>query len=332
MNNIKISIIVPVYNTGVFLKNCVDSILSQTLKEWELLLIDDGSTDESGSICDEYSRLDGRITVIHKKNQGVSVARNTGIGMAKGEYIGFVDSDDTIEPEMYEKLYNEAIGNNAEIAMCDAVTVYKDNREEKDTIAQLSDTVTIEKSCWSPSLVKEMAGSSCRCIYSNALIQRHSSQFPVALKFSEDRVFNIYMMGYANRVRYIKEAFYKRLIREDSCVHRFHSDYFETAKYACDCTQKAIEQAWNNDEKYKTAYLEQFITASIASINNYFYKSCPWTLKQKYKAVKNLCDDQKLREAISKSGYGGIRGKWIKDRRVLLLCIFAFILNKKYGR
>ena len=331
MDNVKISIIVPVYNTGIYLNGCIESIINQTLTDWELFLIDDGSLDDSGKICDKFAERDNRITVIHKKNEGVSVARNTGLALAKGEYIGFVDSDDTIKPQMYERLYAEAKKSLAEIVMCDAVTVLGNN-EERDTIAQLSDSCTIEKSCFTPSLLKEMAGSTWRCIYSNSLIQKYCVNFPVGLKFSEDRVFNIYMMGYANKVCYLKEAFYNRLMRDGSAVNSFHIDYFESVKYAKKSTELAIKDAWDDDIDYQTEYLSQFIFASISSINNFFNKSCSYNLKQKYNIVNDICNDEQLQDAISKKSCCGIRGRWIKNKKVLPLCISAIIWNIKNRR
>ena len=102
--NPKISIIVPVYNVEKYIHKCINSILDQSLTEFELILVDDGSPDRSGEICDEYSKKDNRIKVIHKSNGGVSSARNIGIDKACGEYIGFVDPDDYIDVNMYERL------------------------------------------------------------------------------------------------------------------------------------------------------------------------------------------------------------------------------------
>ena len=115
----KISIIVPVYKTEKYLDKCIESILNQTFKDFELILVDDGSPDNCGKICDEWAKKDDRIVVIHKENGGVSSARNTALNNIKGEYVGFVDSDDTIEPTMYEKLYNNLIDSNAQISVCD---------------------------------------------------------------------------------------------------------------------------------------------------------------------------------------------------------------------
>ena len=113
-----VSIVIPVYNVKKYLSRCIDSIISQTYHNLEILLIDDGSTDGSAHICDEYASKDNRIRVVHKKNGGVSSARNTGLELAKGDYIGFVDSDDYIHPNMYQVLVNNIEIENADIAIC----------------------------------------------------------------------------------------------------------------------------------------------------------------------------------------------------------------------
>ena len=113
-----ISIIVPVYNVEKYIKKCIDSIVNQTYKNLEIILVDDGSPDNCGKICDEYAEKDKRIKVIHKKNGGLSDARNAGIKIAKGSYIGFVDSDDWIHENMYKEVYKALIEKDADIACC----------------------------------------------------------------------------------------------------------------------------------------------------------------------------------------------------------------------
>lgn len=122
-----ISIIVPVYNVEKYLKKCINSILNQSFQNFELILVDDGSTDSSGEICDEYALKDRRVLVIHKENGGLSSARNEGIKVSSAEYVGFVDSDDYISFSMYEFLYNNLIENNAEISICGLYNCYENN-------------------------------------------------------------------------------------------------------------------------------------------------------------------------------------------------------------
>ncbi|MEH7095826.1 glycosyltransferase family 2 protein [Neobacillus vireti] len=122
-----ISIIVPVYNVEKYLSRCIDSILCQTFKDFELILVNDGSSDTSGLICDSYSSLDHRIKVIHKNNGGVSSARNVGLGVASGEYIAFVDSDDLVHESMYALLHNYASKHSSDIVICDYLETLEGN-------------------------------------------------------------------------------------------------------------------------------------------------------------------------------------------------------------
>lgn len=115
----EISVICPVYNVKPYLEQCINSILLQSFRNFELLLIDDGSTDESGIICDTFENKDKRIRVIHQENQGVSAARNVGLDHAKGTYIAFIDSDDIVNPRYLEQLYYSLINNNVDISICD---------------------------------------------------------------------------------------------------------------------------------------------------------------------------------------------------------------------
>lgn len=112
-----ISVVIPIYNVSRYLKQCLDSVLNQSYKNLEIILVDDGSTDSSGMICDQYAQADNRVVVIHKENGGLSDARNAGLEVAKGEYIGFVDSDDLIHPSMYRTLVEILEENQADIAI-----------------------------------------------------------------------------------------------------------------------------------------------------------------------------------------------------------------------
>lgn len=123
-----ISIIVPIYNVEKYLPKCIESIINQTYTDLEILLIDDGSTDNSGLICDKYASIDNRIRVIHKKNGGLSDARNVGLDICKGKYISFIDSDDYIELTMYEKMIKIMINQKVDIVSCNYNHIYNNNK------------------------------------------------------------------------------------------------------------------------------------------------------------------------------------------------------------
>lgn len=129
---LRVSVIVPIYNAEEYLERCVDSILNQTVKELECILIDDGSTDNSAGICDQYAEKDSRVKVVHKVNSGQSDSCNIGIDISSGEYIAFVDSDDYLNESMYEKLISLAESENTDIAMCTFERVYSSEFENND--------------------------------------------------------------------------------------------------------------------------------------------------------------------------------------------------------
>lgn len=128
---IKVSVIIPIFNVEEYLRKCIESVLRQTLKEIEIVCVDDGSTDNSNIICDEYAKLDSRVKVIHKYNGGLVSARKEGLKIAKGEYIGYVDGDDWIDPEMYEKLYEKACAFKADV-VCSGIEYMRDSGCSKE--------------------------------------------------------------------------------------------------------------------------------------------------------------------------------------------------------
>ena len=142
-----LSIIIPVYNKVNYLDSCINSILAQSFTDFELILINDGSTDGSGDKCDKYCDIDRRIVVFHQSNKGVSAARNKGLSMANGSYVGFIDADDTIEPDMYELLVNNCRLTNADLSICSIVIRESESFETKNSFrrdaSMLSQSATL---------------------------------------------------------------------------------------------------------------------------------------------------------------------------------------------
>ena len=184
----ELSIIVPVYKVEPYLPKCIDSILAQTFSDFELILIDDGSPDRCGEICDEYAARDDRVVVIHRENRGVSAARNAGLDAARGEYIGFVDSDDWIEPEMYQTLVIAAMDRNASLTACsyclnDAMPAQTD--ETPVTEAQFRGRKQLLLDLFSkPS---RLLGTCCTKVFARSTIG--STRFIEGLAIWEDLVF-----------------------------------------------------------------------------------------------------------------------------------------------
>lgn len=210
-----ISIIVPVYNFEDCLRRCVDSILCQTYSNIELILIDDGSGDCSGAICDEYCDLDGRVKVVHKYNGGASEARNYGLELAEGEYIGFVDGDDFVDPDFYQTLYDLAEGYEADIAMVSYRKIDKNMIMSKDASENISVMGREEA-------VKELLidGKVQNYVW-NKLYRRdlfHDIRFPVGIVYDDINIM-YELFKKSNKVVYWGSAKYSYCIRETGIIH-----------------------------------------------------------------------------------------------------------------
>lgn len=177
----KISIICPVYKAEKYLHKCIESIIAQTLTDWELILVDDGSPDSSGELCDKYAIQDSRIRIIHKQNEGVSVARQTGLDAAHGEYVIHVDSDDWVEPNMLEELYKKAKQDDADIVICD----YFNNIGTKQTICRQRPS-SLEPQQVLIELFQQLHGSCCNKLARRVCYKQYGIEFPRGINYCED--------------------------------------------------------------------------------------------------------------------------------------------------
>jgi len=220
MTNPKISIIVPVYNVQLYLRRCVDSLINQTFEDIEIILVNDGSTDHSPEICDEYARTDKRVKVIHKINGGLSDARNVGLVESRGDYVLFVDSDDYINHDSCEVLYRYGNMSNLDIVVGDAVRIESDSQ----TILARSE-VSLNKVMKGTDFLKEqlenhyMHMASCFNLYNRKFLIDNELFFKKGI-YHEDEQWTPRVLLRANRVQYIKLAFYNYIIRDNSITKK----------------------------------------------------------------------------------------------------------------
>lgn len=210
-----ISIIIPVYNVEDYLPRCLDSIKAQTITEWECILIDDGSIDRSGKICDDYAKKDTRFIVIHKNNEGVSNARNVGLKLAKGKWINFVDADDWIENNTYEKTIKLANENNLDLIQWN-MQAFSDNGEFKIEKTRTEGIFDISM------LSSYFESSMCVKLCKRELLQ--NIYFPTGIKLSEDRLFSLQVYLICKRWLYTDEIFYHYYMRSTSASHSMTKD------------------------------------------------------------------------------------------------------------
>lgn len=213
----KISVIVPVYNVEKYLHECIDSILAQTFTDFELILVNDGSQDNSGAICDEYASKDNRITVIHQENQGQAAARNNGVKVARGEWIHFVDSDDLIHPQMLEILYG-AVDETTQISMC---SVYQGSNLSESFFSSKSDYNFEKRAINDEELVlmyheKYHYWIACAKLIKKEIIEKYP--------FTEGRIYedNGVVFKWINQTKFVnitEEQLYFYRVNPDSTTH-----------------------------------------------------------------------------------------------------------------
>lgn len=199
-----ISVIVPVYNAEQLIRRCIDSLLSQTYAHFEVILVDDGSPDRCGKICDEYAEKDSRIRVIHQKNGGVSVARQTGLEAAQGEYVIHVDPDDWVDNTMLEELLAKAFEKDADMVFCD---YYEEHNNGSFYISQDPKGEITSENILKKILFQQLHGSCC-----NKLVKRVCYNgigfYPSHLCILEDELFNTRILARGIKVDYLPQAFY----------------------------------------------------------------------------------------------------------------------------
>ena len=271
---IKVSVIVPVYNTEMYLNRCLDSLVNQSLKEIEILVINDCSTDNSKNILDEYEKKYQNIKVFHNKtNKGIGYNRNLGIKKASGEFIGFIDSDDWVEKNMFEKMYNKAKRDNLDLVICNYFRKLMKEDElidiESDFNIKYFDNTSLEKS---PNLLLDINTAPWNKLYKKELIE--NIKFPEDLKY-EDAVFVMESLAEAKNIGMVEDKLNYYLVRSKSETTVMNEKVFDILTIT-----KIIENNFKKTKYYDD--IKDFVEAYI--ITNLFR----YTLQQKYQEDKLL--------------------------------------------
>ena len=312
----KVSIIVPVYNTEKYLKQCIDSITSQTLEDIEIIIVDDGSAEKCALLCDELAKNDLRIKVIHKSNEGPGLARNSGLDAASGEYVGFIDSDDYVKPERYASLYSAAAGNDADIAISGICFVGGNTFHQEGDYSEkhyFDEDALIEGEGLKELLLGVVGAlphesedsrygvSVCKNIFKRSLICEDNIRFFSDRQFmSEDTLFMVDFVKRAKKAVGIHGAFYCYRRNDASISKSYKADRFEKAMIFLTELEAHISDTMPKEE-YRLYYdrLVQGYGRILCSQEIMHAKDC----KIKYSALKKrlaqICTHEKMAEVLS---------------------------------
>lgn len=312
----KVSIIVPVYKAEKYLNRCLDSLRKQTLKEIEIILVDDSSPDRCPSLCDQAAKEDMRIKVIHKKNEGAGFARNAGMKVADGKYIGFVDSDDYVDLTMYETLYNEAEKYNSDLVMSGVIFVdgnmfrkegeriYKTYFDEDTHFTTEEDLKKLKRGIVGAlpyeSYDSRYGMSVWKNLFKREIIEQNSLQFCSEREMlSEDSLFMIDYLCCIKKATGIKPAFYNYCRNEGSFSKTYNKDGFEK----CIVFLGEVEERFKRDmspNEYQL-YLDRFFQAFcrvLCSQAIMYAKDNKIKYRELRKRLKEICTHSKTRTVI----------------------------------
>lgn len=252
-----ISVIVPIYNVEKYLTKCIESIINQTYENLEIILVDDGSPDNCPIICDEYAKRDSRVKVIHKKNGGLSDARNTGLDIATGEYIMFIDSDDFVEIDMMESMMNNMIDNNVDLVVCNIKYIYDNSEKVKyNQKNKVLDKYEAMQEYIKDGIVQAVAWNK---LYKRNLI--NDMRYKVG-KINEDEFFTYKIVDRTNKIYYNSKPFYNYVQRNTSIMGTYSIKRLDTV-------EASYERLNFIKERYPELYVEEKKNFINLCISNY---------------------------------------------------------------
>ncbi len=284
--NQKVSIIVPIYNVSKYLDTCIESIIKQTYTNLEIILVNDGSTDNSDDICKKWEQVDKRIIYINQKNSGVSVARNNGLTRATGEYVSFVDGDDYLEPNMIEKLHNFIIKNKVKVAMCG---YYFISSQEKKEIKYFNKDRIFDTNSNKKELLEQIIqflGVPWGKLYSKDFLINNNIQFKVGLKRMQDTIFTLEAFELCDKIAYLNEPLYDYRYLQNSVCNKYSPDFSKTAKNILKYFKEYLDK-YNLMNDYEYLYYTKMILLIIEMIKlQYIPDECDMPLFKKIRQIK----------------------------------------------
>ena len=332
MNDDLVSVVVPIYNVEQYLTKCIESIINQTYKNLEIFLIDDGSTDESGKICDRYAKKDNRIKVIHKKNAGVSSARNTGIDNSTGKWLAFIDADDWIEENYIEELLKNT-SKEIDIVQCGYNRMVGDKKEktncEGKDILHGKDEFLIK--CLNPQTAY---GLSHMKIIRKSII--NEIRFNEKIVVCEDALFNIEISKNLNKFKMIKQPLYNYRINQNSVVKKYDGNYSIKYENSLKIIFDYLKNNYSDNNLIKQNYYNFSVYHLMLIAVNYCFNPSNKE-KRKVRQLSNICNKPIFKEAIKKSDYNNISitrkiTLWTLKNKLYYITAIICIIRQKQNR
>lgn len=319
----KVSVVVPIYNAKKYLNKCIDSILAQDYENYEVILIDDGSSDKSSEICDFYMRQDDRINVIHQENKGVAEARNTGLDVSTGEYVVFIDADDwwniSFLSVMVEKM------SKSDMVICELVKCLPEGKRVVDSGYKR------DKSQWCWPILNNYSISCLRCMFDLSVVRDKAIRFVPGRKTGEDQEFTYRYMLHTHTISYVPEAKYYYRINPNSVMFTANYNHFqavdamiaieEYAKEIC-CEEKAYEIS-RVLNCFKYPYILEFAILTVITAGDRVHSVMQYLKENKYyELLNNACRQEQYYDST-------FMRMWKKSPQ---FCLYYYSFRRTIGR
>ncbi|MBO4265940.1 MAG: glycosyltransferase [Lachnospiraceae bacterium] len=314
----KVSVIIPVYRVDpAYLRECIDSVLGQSLKEIEIILVDDGAPRENADLLDSYAEQDDRIRVIHQENKGASAARNAGLSVCNGEYVTFVDSDDRIDNNCLAIAYDHALQNDLDLLLWGTYKVYPNRKIEYSPF--VADIPLLDDKQKEFLQLKTLAGSlpvyeypcsiygsgsCCSKLYKRSLLADNDLKYPEGIERSEDVVFNIQVFEAADRIGYINRHMYYYRQLSDSATYMYRDGGIKVFTDALDKLHEFLVRTGKSEYFMQVFYMRCMFLYLESMEMDYCNPNNPKPYAERMKQLGSAADQMPYSEAFEKLSYG----------------------------
>ncbi len=311
VSNIKVSIVIPVYNMERYLERCMESVLKQSLEEIEVILVDDGSIDRSSLMCDEYAIKDSRVKVIHQENTGLTGAWKAGSRVARGEYTGYVDSDDFVQSDMYERLYQRGIEQGADIVCCGIHHIYEEELtyapwdeqmelpKENTTIEELKEEVFDSLINNGSFMGRRLLANRVTKIVKTSIVIKNLDLCNDEVTIGEDFQFSLAMLLSANKISIIRDFYpYFYYMNMKSMTMQYDPNYLSKIKIMKENLTRISKEKDVYD--FELQIINDFLCLVILQVKGCIYKRKFLPYKSIREDIRTICKDSKVKEAIRK--------------------------------
>jgi glycosyltransferase involved in cell wall biosynthesis len=326
MKTSKVSIIIPCYNIEKHIKKCIDSVLSQSFSDFELLLIDDGSTDQTLAILKKFEKQDQRIKVFTQSNQGVSYTRNRGIELAAADYVMFIDGDDWIEIDMIECIIEQGLNKNV-MNVCGMI--HERNKEifKNNIFSNLikGNRLKFEKNHFITLFPSSILSSPCCKVYNRDILIEYQIRFGEDISYQEDLIFNLLYLNRIKEIKILPVFKYHYIEHQTSSSSRFHINLNVSMQIVSDLLI-SFPNYNKNEKSIQTFNIDQILKL----ISNYSHKDANLNLKAKYNGIKKILksdDFENSKNIINEMAVGNGLKVLLKHKNVTGILIY-FYLNK----